>query len=84
MSAVNPNIVHTMTRYEKAKLLGVRIEQLARGGIPCVSLDDVKKHYGEVTVRTIALYELDTKTMPLKIKRNDTDEYMSIDKLILI
>jgi DNA-directed RNA polymerase subunit K/omega len=83
MSTVNNRIIHTMTRYEKAKLLGVRMEQLARGSTPCVQLGDVLKAYGDVNVRTIALYELDTKTMPLKIRRKDTDTYMKLDDMII-
>lgn len=79
---MNPNIEHTMTRYEKAKILGVRMEQLARGSKPCVDIDEVKAIYGDVSVRTIALLELDKKTMPLKIYRRSGSEYYKLEDLI--
>jgi DNA-directed RNA polymerase subunit K/omega len=84
--SVNKSIMFSMTRYERAKLLGVRMEQLARGSTPCVVLEDVKNAYGDVNVRTIALHELDTKTMPLKIRRKNMGEdvYIKIEDMIMI
>jgi len=76
-----------MTKYEKAKIIGVRMEQLARGGRPTVSEKDVKKKYGEVTLRNIALYELYDKKLPYKIQRKsntgDIIQYRLEDLIII-
>jgi len=83
---MNP-IDNMMTKYEKAKLIGVRIEQLARGAPPVVSLDDVKSKYGEINTRNIALLELETRKMPLKIQRKtNTGEIIQykLEQLIII
>ena len=70
-----------MTRYEKAKILGVRMEQLARGSTPCVDLKDVLRIYKDVSVRNIALLELEEKVMPLKIYRRAGAKYYKLEDL---
>ena len=71
---------NVLTRYEKAKLIGMRMEQLARGFPPCV--DDTSMS----SVRDIAIKELETRTMPFMIARtlpNGKKEYWKLDDMIV-
>lgn len=76
-----------MTKYEKAKIIGVRMEQLARGGKPTVSDKEVRERYGDVTLRNIALLELHEKKLPYKIQRKtntgEVIQYKLEDLMIL-
>jgi DNA-directed RNA polymerase subunit K/omega len=69
-----------LSRYELAKIVGMRMEQLARGAPSYVDTD---KH--EITnIRDIVLMELKTKKLPFIISRslpNGTKEYWRIDDL---
>lgn len=71
---------NVLTRYEKAKLIGMRMEQLSRGFPPCV--DDT----GMTNVRDIAFKELETRAMPLMIARhlpNGKKEYWKLEDMII-
>lgn len=70
-----------MTRFEKAKILGVRSEMLANGA---PALINVPK--GITSTYEIATMEYQQKKIPLIIKRklpNNTFEYWKIDDLVL-
>jgi DNA-directed RNA polymerase subunit K/omega len=70
----------TLTRYELAKIIGMRLEQLARGAPPYI---DVEK-YQIKTIREIAILELKYKKLPFIISRtlsNGTKEYWRIEDL---
>tara|TARA_B100001769_G_C21805025_1_gene438165 strand:+ start:195 stop:608 length:414 start_codon:yes stop_codon:yes gene_type:complete len=70
-----------MTRFEKAKILGVRSEMLANGA---PALINVPK--GITSTYEITTMEYQQKKIPLIIKRklpNNTFEYWKIDDLVL-
>ena len=52
-----------LTKFEKCKLIGTRMEQLARGSTPLVDTIGLK------TIREIAFKELEEKKMPFLISR---------------
>jgi len=69
-----------LTRFEIAKLIGVRSEQLARGAQPTVDIQNLKN------VRDIAIQELREKKIPLMIARplpNGKKEYWRIKHVII-
>ena len=69
-----------LTRFEIAKLIGVRSEQLARGAQPTVDIHTLKN------VRDIAIKELQEKKIPLMIARplpNGKKEYWRIEDFII-
>lgn len=71
---------NVLSRYERAKLIGMRMEQLARGFAPCI--DDTGLH----NIREIALKELEMRMMPLMISRtlpNGKKEFWRLDDLIV-
>lgn len=71
---------NVMSRYELAKVIGMRLEQLARGAPPYI---DVNKHKVK-NIREIALLELKHKKLPFLISRtlpNGNKEYWKIDDL---
>tara|TARA_X000000950_G_C13865970_1_gene640743 strand:- start:446 stop:862 length:417 start_codon:yes stop_codon:yes gene_type:complete len=71
-----------MTRFEKAKILGVRSEMLANGAPALISVPK-----GVTSTYEIANMEYKQKKIPLMIKRklpNNSFEYWKIDDLVLI
>ena len=61
-----------LSRFEKAKMIGLRMEQLARGAPAQVEVGE------DMTPRDIALKELEEKKIPMMIARtlaNGTKEY---------
>ena len=78
------NIVHTtrkiLTQYERVKLIGTRAEQLARGAIPTIVIEDGKVF----DPLKIAEEELKQRTMPFMIRRrlsNGTFEILRLKDL---
>ena len=72
-----PNI---MTKYEKTKIIGMRLEQLARGAPPCIDVVD------GMTIRDIVLKELDERKTPFLIVRsmaNGKKEYFKLVDMIV-
>lgn len=70
-----------MTKYEKAKIIGMRMEQLAREAMPMVDT------HGCATIRDIAIRELDEKKLPFMVARtlaNGKKEYWKLADLIVI
>lgn len=71
-----------MTRFEKAKILGVRSEMLA-GGAPAL----IHVPPGISSTYEIAKMELKQKKIPLIVKRtlpNDTCEYWRVEDLVFL
>ena len=71
-----------LSKYERSIILGLRIEQLARGAQPFVALDDGEDHApGYVADR-----ELNERKLPYIVKRpmpNGTFEYWRIEDMIV-
>ena len=70
-----------MTKFEKAKILGLRSEMLANGSTPLVNVPK-----NTINVIDIAKLELSQLKMPFIIKRsipNNTYEYWRIDEMII-
>lgn len=61
---INPLITASLSKYEEAKVIGMRMEQLARNAPPTVSIGD------ETDLRAIAYKELKEGKIPCKIVRN--------------
>ena len=71
-----------MTRFEKAKILGVRSEMIANGAPALINVPR-----GITSTYEIATMEYNQKKIPLMIKRklpNNSFEYWKIDDLVLI
>ena len=68
-----------ITKYEKARIIGARAEQIERGAMPFVQVDS---HI--INARTIAMMEYDLKKIPFIIARplpNKTIEYWKLQDL---
>jgi len=66
-----------LSKYEKAKIIGLRLEQLARGAVPTAKGRDI---------REIALAELEQRTLPFLVVRvlpNNIKEYFKIEDMII-
>lgn len=61
------NVSYRMTKYEYARVKGVRMEQLQRGSIPFVS------YQTSDTAETLFRREFVSGSLPLKVKRNLPD-----------
>lgn len=73
---------NVLSRYEKAKIIGMRLEQLARGATPYIDLS-INKIGG---VRDIVMLEFEKKKLPFMIGRvlpDGTKEYWRLDDLVL-
>lgn len=71
-----------LTKYEKARVIGVRAEQLDRGGEAFIPLDETI-----INGRTIALMEFEAKKIPFIISRplsNGSVEYWHLRDLEII
>ena len=69
-----------LTKFEKTKILGFRMNQLSQGARPFI---EVPKHVSDV--REIARLELEQKRLPLIIKRpmpDGTFEYWNLQDLL--
>lgn len=69
-----------MSKYEKCVVIGLRLEQLARGAAPNVNWNE------SMSVRDIALQELHEQKLPFVIKRTLPDgqfEYWRVKDLIV-
>jgi len=69
-----------LSKYEKAKMIGVRLEQIARGAKP-----NVKGDYQNI--RDIVLAEFEQRVIPLMIVRKRADgikEYWKLEDMIVL
>lgn len=62
-----------MTKFERAKVLGLRTEQLARGAEPMIQVPSAESGGPEMSPSDIALEELRAKATPYIIVRNLPD-----------
>ena len=70
-----------ITKYEKAKIIGFRAQQLSKGAAPSIDIGEEYNPYN------IALMELEQNKLPLMIKRklpNGSVEYWKTNELIII
>tara|TARA_B100001029_G_scaffold121507_1_gene101040 strand:+ start:124 stop:492 length:369 start_codon:yes stop_codon:yes gene_type:complete len=70
-----------ITKYEKAKIIGFRAQQLSKGAAPSIDIGEEYNPYN------IALMELEQNRLPLMIKRklpNGNVEYWKTNELIII
>lgn len=68
-----------ITKFERVQVIGMRMEQIARGAIPTVPVDD------GWTIRDVVIAEIANKSLPLKISRtmpNGKVEIYGVDELI--
>jgi DNA-directed RNA polymerase subunit K/omega len=78
---------NVMTKYELTKVIGMRVEQLARGS---PTLIDVEAEIGETnnvhTLHKIAQLELEKKVLPFILQRslpNGEKEYWRIQDMVI-
>lgn len=83
MAKYNPhtNITrNVLSKYEKTKIIGMRMEQLARGAKPFVSVNI------DMSVRDIVLKELENNKLPFLISRtlpNGLKEFWKLEHMIV-
>lgn len=69
-----------MSRYEKAKIMGLRLQQLAGGAEPTIDTTNFKN------IRDIALEELKQRKLPFMIVRNlplGVKEYWKLEDMLI-
>lgn len=72
-----------LTKYEKVKIIGIRAEQLQRGGVPYIEIDEDKPF----DARAIAKQELMANKIPFMISRKLPDgkvEYWRLDDMLIL
>ena len=72
---------NVMTKYEKCKILGMRMEQLARGAPTLIQVSETCK-----TIQEIAVKELEEKKIPFMIMRTlptGQKEYWKLADLVV-
>ena len=85
LKAYNPSANTTrniLTKYEKVKIIGLRMEQLQRGASPYVPFD--KDNFNP---NLIAHMELEQRKLPFMICRtlpNSEKEYYRLDDMIIL
>ena len=70
-----------ITKYEKVRILGLRIKQLSLGAKPLIKHDNILN----LTPQEIAMLEYKNKTIPFKIRRplpNNTYELWKFSELV--
>ena len=74
------NLTYPMTKFEKAKIIGIRSEMLANGAQAMVTVPK-----NTINVKDIALLELEEKKIPLLVRRfypNKEYEDLRVEDLI--
>lgn len=70
-----------LSKYEKAKIIGVRLEQIARGAIPNVPKDKY------TNIRDVVAAEFDQHLIPLIVVRrlpDGTKEYWKLEDMVVL
>ncbi len=70
-----------LTKYERARIIGVRMQQLASGAKPCLDTRGMK------SIEEIALMELEKRVLPFIVKRplpNGTCEYWKLEEFLSV
>jgi DNA-directed RNA polymerase subunit K/omega len=81
MAKVPKKTIPILTKYEKARIIGVRMQQLASGAKPCIDTRGFK------SVEDIAYAELNQRTLPFIVKRtlpNGVAEYWKMEEFLTI
>jgi DNA-directed RNA polymerase I, II, and III subunit RPABC2 len=81
MAKVPKKTIPILTKYEKARIIGVRMQQLASGAKPCVDTRGLK------SVEDIAYAELNQRTLPFIVKRvlpNGVAEYWKMEEFLTV
>lgn len=71
---------NVMTKFEKTKVIGIRLEQLSRGAIPNIDTTNIKN------IREICMKELEERKIPFVIMRplpNGKKEYWRLKDMII-
>lgn len=92
MASYDPSRNRTLpilTRYERAKLLGLRTEQISRGSTPLVTADNevTRAAVAEMTSSELAAEELVQKATPIVVVRTLPDgarEYWKVSDMALL
>lgn len=78
---------NVLSRYEKTKILGLRMEQLARGAQRLWTDPDGHYMHTKMTVRDIALQELEHRKLPFMVMRTlpngDKEVWRLADMMVL-
>jgi DNA-directed RNA polymerase subunit K/omega len=72
-----------LTKYEKTAVLSLRLEQLMRGGAPCIDVEAM----GLTNIRDIALAELESRKIPFLVMRTlpgGQKEYWKLADMIIL
>lgn len=72
-----------LSKYEKTKIIGMRMEQLARNSPPCIEIDPSKPF----DVYDVAIKELMERKIPFMIARklaNGKKEYWRLEDMIIV
>lgn len=78
---VQKTTVPFLTKYEKARIIGVRMQQLASGAKPCIDVSGLK------TIEEIAHAELTQRALPFIIKRglpSGISEYWKLEEFTIV
>jgi len=70
-----------LTKYEKARIIGVRMQQLSCGAKPCIDTRGLK------SVEEIAYAELNQRALPFVVKRvlpNGVSEYWKMEEFLTV
>ncbi len=70
-----------LTKFEKARIIGVRMQQLASGAKPCVDIRGLK------SIEEIAYAELEQRALPFIVKRplpNGVTEYWKMEEFDIV
>ena len=81
MAKVPKKTIPILTKYEKARIIGVRMQQLASGAKPCVDTRGMK------SIEDIAYAELNQRTLPFIVKRvlpNGVAEYWKMEEFLTV
>lgn len=82
MENYNPSLntsMNVLTKFERSKIIGTRMEQLARGAIPFVNVR------GLTSIKQIALKELEEKKTPFIVARTmpgGNKEYYKLSDMV--
>jgi len=81
MSKVPKRTIPVLTKYERARIIGVRMQQLASGAKPCIDTRGMK------SVEEVAYAELRERVLPYIVKRplpNGTSEFWKLEEFLSV
>lgn len=81
MGKTSKKTIPILTKYERARILGVRKQQLASGAKPCIDVRGMK------SIDEIAEAELEKRLLPFIVKRplpNGTSEYWKLEEFLSV